>query len=90
MAWMELPAPCPGCCTGLPRKVRGSTQDGLAVIEVEDDGVGVDDEHARLRAEGGHVGLRTLEGLVRDAGGTLDLKRVEPRGTVLRVQVPLA
>jgi signal transduction histidine kinase len=71
-------------------EVRGSTQDGLAVIEVEDDGVGVDDEHARLRAEGGHVGLRTLEGLVRDAGGTLDLKRVEPRGTVLRVQVPLA
>jgi signal transduction histidine kinase len=59
------------------------------VLEVADDGVGVDSARADQRASEGHVGLRTLEGLVRDAGGTLTISSPDGRGTVLRVEVPV-
>jgi signal transduction histidine kinase len=70
-------------------ELRASTSDGRATIEVRDDGVGLDAEHVGRRAEEGHVGLRTLQGLVRDAGGELEVVPNDGRGTVLRVEVPL-
>jgi signal transduction histidine kinase len=70
-------------------EVRGSRHDDTVVLEVADDGVGVDTARADQRASEGHVGLRTLEGLVRDAGGTLTISSPNGRGTVLRVEVPV-
>jgi len=71
-------------------RITVSSLDGRAVLEVADDGRGVnDDELAQRRAEG-HVGLTTLRGLVTDAGGKLDVGPAPERGTVLRVEVPVA
>lgn len=58
-------------------------------IEVRDNGTGMGELDPRNLAEQGHVGLRTLEGLVRDAGGTVSVSTAEGGGTVLRVEVPV-
>jgi two-component system, NarL family, sensor kinase len=60
-----------------------------AVLEVVDDGRGVDpDLEARARGEG-HLGLAILADLVADQDGRLDVEPVEPSGTVVRVEVPI-
>jgi len=59
-----------------------------AVLEVADDGRGIEpDDAARARDEG-HVGLQILEELTRDAGGTLALLPRDGGGTVVHVEVP--
>lgn len=70
-------------------EVRGFRRDGTVGLEVEDDGIGVDPGRVEQRASKGHVGLRTLEGLIRDAGGSLTVGSPDGGGTVLRVEVPL-
>lgn len=56
------------------------------VLEVVDDGRGFDPD-----AEGpeGHFGLRNLEGLVRESGGTLEVESAPGDGTALRMEVPV-
>jgi signal transduction histidine kinase len=59
-----------------------------AVLEVADDGRGIaagDIERAR---GDGHVGLRILEELVRDAGGSLVMRSRAGGGTLMRAEVP--
>jgi len=59
-----------------------------AVLEVADDGRGIEpDDAARARDEG-HVGLQILEELTRDAGWTLALLPRDGGGTVVHVEVP--
>ncbi len=62
--------------------------DGTAVLEVADDGVGFDTVAAAERPEEGHLGLRLMEDLVRDAGGRFEIDSAPGRGTVVRVEVP--
>lgn len=60
-----------------------------AVLEVVDDGRGVDPElEARARGEG-HMGLAILADLVADQEGRLSVGPAKPSGTVVRVQVPI-
>ena len=59
-----------------------------ALLVVEDDGVGFDPETLANRLKRGHVGLRSLAGLVHDAGGAIDLKSVPGVGTRVEVRVP--
>jgi signal transduction histidine kinase len=50
--------------------------------------VGFDPDIIETRAAEGHFGLKGLDGLVRDAGGTMLITSTEP-GTTVRVEVPI-
>lgn len=58
------------------------------VMAVADDGRGIPAAPATLRS--GHFGLRALAGLADGLGAALDLESTPGRGTVLRVEVPMA
>lgn len=60
-------------------------EDGQLVLEVVDDGRGFD---PTAGAAEGHFGLRTLESLVRESGGTLEVESAPGEGTTLRMEVP--
>jgi signal transduction histidine kinase len=64
--------------------VRVRRVGSTATLEVTDDGRGIDAESA---AED-HLGLRIVEDLVSDAGGTLRVEVPPGGGTVVRVEVP--
>ncbi len=59
-----------------------------AVLEVTDDGRGVDPTTAGVARTDGHMGLQILRDLVQNAGGTLSLSPADGGGSVLRVEVP--
>jgi len=69
--------------------VRAATTDGRLVVEVVDDGQGFLAEEAAAKARQGHVGLRGLEDLLADAGGTLRVASSPGSGTRLLAEVPL-
>jgi signal transduction histidine kinase len=60
-----------------------------AWLRVADDGVGFDPAVADERAGQGHLGLRNLDGLVRDLGGSLAITASGTGGTVVELEVPL-
>ena len=62
-----------------------TTPPGAVVLEVDDDGVGFD---LRQPAKQGHLGLRGLSDLVREAGGRLDVRSAPGEGTRVRLEVP--
>jgi signal transduction histidine kinase len=68
--------------------VRAGSDSAGAWLEVRDDGVGFDPQIIETRAAAGHFGLKGLDGLVRDAGGTMLITSTEP-GTTVRVEVPI-
>lgn len=55
------------------------------VLDVSDDGTGFDPS---APPSAGHFGLRGLAGLVRDAGGRLDVRSGEGEGTTVHLEVP--
>ncbi|MBI4934387.1 MAG: sensor histidine kinase [Actinobacteria bacterium] len=59
-----------------------------AVLVVDDDGVGFDPEVLANRAKRGHVGLRSLVGLIQDAGGQIEVRSMPGVGTRVEVVVP--
>lgn len=59
-----------------------------AVLEVTDDGRGVDPSTTGVARTDGHMGLQILRDLVQNAGGTLSLSPTDGGGSVLRVEVP--
>lgn len=73
--------------------------DGL-VLEVEDDGPGIDEKVAETLFEpfvstkevgkGTGLGLSVTRGLVEASGGTIRVEAVEPRGARFVIQLPLA
>lgn len=60
---------------------------GAGVLVVEDDGVGFDTETLENRVRRGHVGLRSLAGLVHDAGGAIEIRSLPGVGTRVEVRV---
>ena len=65
-----------------------TSRDGVATLDVVDDGVGFTPETAAARVEEGHLGLRGLDGLAAAAGGRLDVQSTPGEGTRLRLEVP--
>jgi PAS domain S-box-containing protein len=72
--------------------VKLSTEDGLSVLEVRDEGRGLPDNLASGSPAGHHlssgVGLRGMDERMRQLRGRLDLTST-PSGTVLRASVPV-
>lgn len=69
--------------------VSVATRDGVATLDVVDDGIGFTPETAAARAEAGHLGLRGLTDLVADAGGQLTIDSSPGHGTRMHVAVPI-
>lgn len=69
-----------------PSRVRVEVlaRDGHAVLEVADDGHGF----VPTTSPTGHLGLRLLDDLARDNGGTLEIDSAPGRGTHIRLEVP--
>ncbi len=65
--------------------VRIGRDDGIARLEVRDDGRGFADDEAR----DGHFGLRGLGDLAADAGGRLEVESTLGEGTTVIVEVPV-
>ena len=59
-----------------------------AVLAVTDDGEGFDPYTLAARAREGHVGLRSLAGLVSDAGGAIEIRSQQGVGTQVTVTLP--
>jgi len=72
------------------RHVRVSVraEGAAAVLEVADDGRGIDPVRVERAKERGHMGLEILEDLVADGGGSITVEPGEHAGTVVRVEVP--
>jgi signal transduction histidine kinase len=70
--------------------VQLSGVDSTIVLDVADDGRGIDDAELAQRRANGHVGLTALGGLLADAGGRMELRPTPEHGTTLHVEVPLA
>jgi signal transduction histidine kinase len=69
--------------------VRVQPQDPVTTLVcIEDDGTGFSPGERERRAEEGHLGLSLLEGVVRQAGGRLDVRSVPGRGTTVVLEVP--
>lgn len=69
-------------------RVELSAGDGALRVTVDDDGRGFSTETLSEQAEQGHVGLRSLAGLVADQGGTFEVRSKPGEGTRLAVVVP--
>jgi signal transduction histidine kinase len=59
-----------------------------ARLVVTDDGRGFAERDRARSGADGHVGLTLLEGLVEQAGGTLDVRSAPGRGTTVELEVP--
>lgn len=86
--------------SALPRGARPRPQSGtFAVLEVEDDGEGMDPEvQARVFepffttkaiGEGSGLGLSTVYGIVEQRGGTVELRSAPGAGTKLTIWLPV-
>jgi signal transduction histidine kinase len=64
-------------------------RDGHAVVlEINDDGTGIDTRQADRAVQAGHVGLASVRRRVEDAGGHLDIATRPDGGTRCRVVLP--
>jgi signal transduction histidine kinase len=61
---------------------------GTLVLEVNDDGVGIDTVQAGRAVQAGHVGLAIVRRRVEDAGGQLEIATRRDGGTRSRVVLP--
>lgn len=68
--------------------IRLQRPDHSAVLDVADDGVGFSVPDALDQPASGHVGLRVLSDLVRDAGGHVEIHSEPGEGARVRVEVP--
>jgi two-component system NarL family sensor kinase len=68
--------------------VKLAVADGLARIDVADDGIGFTGDVAARRLAQGHIGLASHRARVQAVGGTLTIVD-EPVGAHLRVELPL-
>lgn len=69
------------------RVVIAVTADGIDVV-VDDNGRGFSGDEAGEAMRGGHVGLKSLGGLVADAGGTFEVMSSPNTGTRVAAVVP--
>ena len=68
--------------------IRLHRPDHSAVLDVADDGVGFDVPTTLEQPATGHVGLRVLSDLVRDAGGRVEIRSEPGAGARVHVEVP--
>lgn len=64
-------------------------RDGYVVLEVSDDGVGIDTSDAGRAVQAGHLGLAMVRRRVEDAGGSIEIETRADGGTRSRVVLPL-
>jgi two-component system, NarL family, sensor kinase len=69
-------------------RVRVRSQNGVALLEVEDDGIGFPSERGGPARADGHIGLPLLRDIAGDTGGTLVVDSAEGGGTKVRMEVP--
>jgi two-component system, NarL family, sensor kinase len=69
-------------------RVAADVVDDALMVEVVDDGRGIDSSPARPGVHAGHVGLAVARRRVEDSGGTLDIRTVPTGGTHVRVSLP--
>jgi signal transduction histidine kinase len=69
--------------------VQVATDDRAIVVEVNDDGVGIDTSETGRGVQAGHVGLAMVRRRVEDAGGLLEIATRSDGGTRSRVVVPI-
>jgi signal transduction histidine kinase len=70
-------------------QVRLHREEGYAVMDINDDGVGFDAPDVLAHPVEGHFGLRVLGDVVADAGGELLLSSAPGAGTRWRLRIPL-
>ena len=63
--------------------------DGRLVLEINDDGIGIDTEQAGRAVQAGHVGLAVVRRRVEDAGGTFSIATRPDGGTRSHVELPI-
>lgn len=68
-------------------EVTLKVSDGVARLDVVDDGVGMTEEQAAERLRGGHIGLSSHRARIEAAGGSLRLLDT-PKGTHMAVTLP--
>ena len=66
--------------------IRVAVTGGGCELVVEDDGVGIE-EAALGEPEAGHLGLTVLRDLAREAGARLDIRRLDPHGTLVALRL---
>jgi signal transduction histidine kinase len=73
------------------RSVRMSVRRAgdAAILEIVDDGRGIDPQRVAGARQEGHLGLSILGDLVADGGGRLEVRPGDPSGTVVHVEVPI-
>lgn len=79
--------------------VRARREGAEAVLEVSDDGVGMDAQTVRrcvdlffstkAEGEGSGLGLAIVQHIVTDHGGALDIDSEKGRGTTVRIRLPI-
>jgi signal transduction histidine kinase len=62
--------------------------DDRIVLQVDDDGVGIDEEASRRAVQAGHVGLAVVRRRVEDLGGSIEIVTRADGGTHSRVVLP--
>jgi signal transduction histidine kinase len=67
--------------------IRMTVADGACDLTVSDDGVGFEPATVAVGPADGHLGLTVVRDLAREAGATLDIRRGDPRGTVVALRV---
>ena len=68
--------------------VHGPRGGGRLVLEISDDGIGIDTAQADRAVQAGHVGLAMVRRRVEDAGGELEIATRLDGGTHSRVVLP--
>ena len=64
------------------------THEADVILEVSDDGVGIDASDAGRKVQAGHLGLAMVRRRVEDAGGSLGIETRADGGTSSRVRLP--
>jgi signal transduction histidine kinase len=70
-------------------EVSVSADETRVVLEVSDDGVGIDASETGRRVQAGHLGLAMVRRRVEDAGGMLEIETRADGGTRSRVTLPM-
>lgn len=67
-------------------ELRVTTEPGMVVLRVIDDGCGLDPAH--IPQKQGHLGLKALAGLAASRGSAIIIESAPGKGTELRLEVP--
>jgi two-component system, NarL family, sensor kinase len=69
--------------------LRVTLNGARVMLDIRDDGRGFSPGRERDARDEGHLGLRLLADLARDAGGTLDVTSAPDEGTAVHLEVPV-